>query len=244
MKGPPWWFRRVDPSDLGRGEPVDLGASPESRALLDDRTRPDDAFGADRAAVADDRSRLDHGPSTDVAAMDHRSRPDDRVVLDDELVVGQQMEHGVLQNLDVVADAHRAVRVTDDLDSGTDDRALADHDVAGDLRGGEQDGGWGDGWHDVVVGVELAHGKALPGSEQEARWGRKREIVVSQASQPLDVTTRCASDDPGRPADRDGTVGQGHAGRYQCAFAEEHHVADMSRRHQDRGVADLAQVAN
>ena len=78
------------------------------------------------AVVADDRGRLDHGAGLDVAAVDHRPRADDDVVLDDQLVVGQQVQHGVLQDLHPGPDAHRAVGVADDLDPGPDDGVLPD----------------------------------------------------------------------------------------------------------------------
>ena len=64
---------------------------------------------------------------------------DDHAVVDDEVVVGEQVQDGVLEDLHVVADAHRSVRVADDLDAGADDRAFADDDVTGDLGGREQD---------------------------------------------------------------------------------------------------------
>ena len=81
-------------------------------------------------------------PRADLAAVDHGSRADDHVVVNDELVVGQQVQDGVLEDLHVVADADRAVGVPDDLDPGADDGALADDDVAGDLGCREEDGRW------------------------------------------------------------------------------------------------------
>ena len=88
--------------------------------------------------ATDDRGGLDDGAGTEVAAVDHRAGPDDHVVLDDELVVGQQVQHGVLQDLHPGADPDWSVAVADDLNAGTDDRAVTDDDVAGDLRGVEQ----------------------------------------------------------------------------------------------------------
>ena len=115
-------------------------------------------------------------------------------VVDDELVVGQQVQHGVLEDLHVVADPHGAVGVADDLDAGADDRAFADHDVAGDLRGREQHGGVGDGRQDAAVVVELAHGETLQSrSDGVDRMGWKREVTGPQTAQPLEVgiVTRC-----------------------------------------------------
>jgi len=75
--------------------------------------------------------------------VNHRAGPDDHVVFDDELVVGQQVQHGVLQDLHPGADPDRSVAVSDDLHAGADDRAVADDDVAGDLGGVEQHRGVG-----------------------------------------------------------------------------------------------------
>src|SRR5436190_699321 len=80
-----------------------------------------DATGAEHAAVAHDGAGLDDGAGADSAAVDHRPGTHDCSVLDDEVVVRQQVQDGVLQDLDVASDAHRSVRVTDDLDAGTDD---------------------------------------------------------------------------------------------------------------------------
>jgi len=52
--------------------------------------------------------------------VDHRARADRRVVVDDQRVVGQQMQHRVLQDLHPGADADRAVGVPDDLHAGAD----------------------------------------------------------------------------------------------------------------------------
>ena len=73
-----------------------------------------------------------------MTAVDHGARSDDDPVVDDELVVGQEVQDRVLEDLDIVADADRAVGVADDLDAGADDRAFADDDVARELGRGEQ----------------------------------------------------------------------------------------------------------
>src|SRR3954464_9539273 len=69
-------------------------------ALLDARSGADDGLRPGGAEVADDRGGLDDAASADVAAVDHGAGPDDDVVLDDQLLVRQQVQHGVLQDLD------------------------------------------------------------------------------------------------------------------------------------------------
>ena len=133
------------------------------RALLDHRSGTHDTAGAEHAAVTDDGAGFDDGAGADAAAVDHRPGTDDHAVVDDQVVVREQVQHGVLEDLDVVADAHRAVGVTDDLDAGTDDRAFTDDDVTGDLGGREQGGRGGDRRQDASIRVELAHGDRSPG---------------------------------------------------------------------------------
>src|SRR5207253_2233914 len=144
----------VEASDLGGGESVDVGAGRESRALLHDGPGTHDASGAEDAPVAHDGAGFDDGTSADATAVDHGAGTDDHAVLDDEIVVGEQVQDGVLQDLDVGTDAYRAMRVADDLDAGAYDGAFADDDVAGDLGGREERGRGGDGRQDVVVGVQ------------------------------------------------------------------------------------------
>jgi len=79
----------------------------------------------------------------------------------DELVVGEQVQDGVLEDLNVAADPDGSVGVADDLDARPDDGALADDDVAGDLGGGEQDRRGCDGRQDAPVRVQLLHGPSL-----------------------------------------------------------------------------------
>src|SRR5436190_11178668 len=116
--------------DLDRREAVDDGACFESRSLLDDRAGAHYTPAADHAVVADDRAGLDDGPSTDVAAVDHRSRADDDAIVEDQIVVREKVQDGVLEDLDVVADPYRSVCIADDLDARADDRARTDDDVA------------------------------------------------------------------------------------------------------------------
>src|SRR5204863_2415419 len=106
----------------------------EMRALLDDGAGAHGTPAAEYAVVTDDGAGLDDRSRADPTAVGHRAGPDDHTVVDDEVVVGEEMQHGVLEDLHVVADAHRSVRVADDPDAGADDRAFADDDVAGDLR--------------------------------------------------------------------------------------------------------------
>ena len=121
----------------------------ELGALLDDGSGADHAAGADPAPVTDDRAGLDDRSGADAAAVDHGAGTDHHAVGDHEIVVGKQVEHGVLEDLHVVADAYRPVRVADDLHAGPDDRALAHDDVAGDLRGREERRGRSDGRRDA-----------------------------------------------------------------------------------------------
>jgi hypothetical protein len=131
------------------------------RPLFDDGAGADHRPGADHAAVADDRTRLDDAPASEPTAVDHGAGTDDHAVVDDELVVGEQMQDGVLQDLNVGSDTHRAVRVPDDLDTGADDRTLADDDVTRYLSGGKQRGRPGDRRPRPAVFVQLAHGELL-----------------------------------------------------------------------------------
>src|SRR3954453_3852861 len=71
-----------------------VSAGPEGRS--DECAAP---VGADGAAIADDRAWFDNRAGTDVAAVDHRSGSGDRSVLNDELVVREQVQHGVLDDL-------------------------------------------------------------------------------------------------------------------------------------------------
>src|SRR5215210_5053325 len=114
----------IQHGDLVGRESVEYRPVREVRTLLDAGAGPDDGLSADPAEVADDRGGFDDGAGAEVAAVDHRAGPDDDVVLDDELVVGQQVQYGVLQNLHPGADPYRAVAVSDDLHAGADDRAL------------------------------------------------------------------------------------------------------------------------
>src|SRR5580704_8198982 len=98
---------------------------------------------------------------TDPAAVNHCTWSDDDVVLNDQVVVRKKMQDGVLQNLHIVANANGAMRVADDLDSGTDDAAFTDHDVTGYLRGRKQSRRSGNGRDDAPVLVELTHRKLL-----------------------------------------------------------------------------------
>ena len=99
------------------GNPSNLRPVGESRALLDNRAGAHDASGADEAVVADDRPRFDHG-AVRCGSVGSSRRVHNRPVLDHQLVVREQVQNGVLENLDVVADAHGAVRVSDDLHTG------------------------------------------------------------------------------------------------------------------------------
>src|SRR4051812_17497321 len=80
--------------DESRREPVEDAARRVAVALLDAGPGPDDGLRSDGAEVADDRGGLDDGAAADVAAVDHGGGPEDDVVLDDQLVVGEQVQHG------------------------------------------------------------------------------------------------------------------------------------------------------
>jgi hypothetical protein len=73
-----------------------ISTCPKARALFDDGTGPDDAARAERAVIADDGAWLDDRAGTDLAAVDHGARSDCDAVLDDQLVVGKQVQDGVL----------------------------------------------------------------------------------------------------------------------------------------------------
>src|SRR5262249_20250577 len=88
---PPHGRRRLVPGHLDRGAAVDDDPVAERRALLDDGARADDAAPPEPAEVADDRARLDERAGAEVAAVDHAARPDDDVVLEDELVVREEV---------------------------------------------------------------------------------------------------------------------------------------------------------
>ena len=179
------------------------------RALLDDRAGAHDAPGTEHAVVTHDRARLDDGSGADATAVDHRAGTDDHTVVDDEVVVGEQVQDGVLEDLHVVADAHWSVRVADDLDARADDRAFADDDIAGDLRGREEHRRRGDGRNDAAVRVELAHGIGLLCAFDGDRGTRRdRQVAAPQACEPREVVGRGVSHDACRPADRDDVVGQ------------------------------------
>ena len=237
--------RLGDASDVDGGEAVDVAAGVEAGALLDNRSGAHDAAGADHAAVTHDRPGFDDRAGADAAAVDHRPGADDHAVVDDQVVVRQQVQDGVLEDLHVVADAHRAVGVADDLDAGTDDRAFTDDDVAGDLGGREQGGRGGDRRHDPSIRVQLAHGDRLLCvlDGDGGRW-RDGQVAVAQAEQAGEVVGRCRADDPGRAADGDDVARQGHSARHEGALAEEDAVAEPGAGHQLGGVADLAQVAH
>ena len=186
------------------GKPSSTAPVAEPGALLDARPGADDRPGADQAAVAHDRAGLDDGAGADVAAVDHRARADDHVVVDDQLVVGQQVQHRVLQDLHPGADADRAVRVADDLHAGADDRVLADDDVAGDLRGVEQHRRRGDRRGLVAVGVQLCPCVLLPRvgrcrrscpGGRSGRSGRRAAASRSRSASVADAHARAA----GRP---------------------------------------------
>src|SRR5207237_559784 len=89
---------------------VDLAAGCETRALLDDGSGAHEAAPTEHAAVTHDRTGFDDGPGADATAVDHGAGADDHAVLDDEIVVRQQVQDGVLQELDVAADADRTPR--------------------------------------------------------------------------------------------------------------------------------------
>src|SRR3954451_13767080 len=86
--------------DRSSGEPVEDAARRVGVALLDAGAGADDGLLAHPAPVADDGGGLDDAAAADVAALDHGAGPDDDVVLDDQLVVPQQVQYGVLQDLD------------------------------------------------------------------------------------------------------------------------------------------------
>ena len=72
----------------------------------------------DSAPVAQPWHTIAPGSTTlprPMRAVDHRAWADHPVVLDDQRVVGQQVQHRVLQDLHPGADTDRAVRVADDL---------------------------------------------------------------------------------------------------------------------------------
>jgi len=93
--------------------------------------------------------------------MDHCSRPDGDAVVDDQLIFGKQVQDGVLEDLDIVADPDGAVGVADDLYAGANYGAFAYDDVSRDLGGWEQHGRGSDRRCCVAVGVELTHTEAL-----------------------------------------------------------------------------------
>jgi hypothetical protein len=189
--------------------------------------------GPEDAVIAHDGSGLDHRAGADPAPVDHRPGSDHDPVLEHEIVVGQEVQHRVLEDLDVVADAHRAVRVADDLHAGADDRARTDDDVARYLGRREQVGGLCDGGHDGAVGVELPHGAGLRGRVDDAgSGGREREVAAPQAGQAAQVVGGRRAHDTGRAADRDGVVGQRAAGADERAFAEEDAPAEVGARHE------------
>jgi hypothetical protein len=173
-------------------------------------------------------------------------RADHRVVLDDQLVVRQQMQHRVLQDLHPRADPHRAMGVPDDLHARADQRAFADDHVAGDLRRVEQQGASANRRGLVTVGVQRSH--AFSCSHRPVH-GRARVVgqvglMLAQHRQPLTVGVRGRPDDVGRAPDQD-RAGRDHGVRRdQRALAQDAAVAQPGARHQDRAVADLAQVAD
>lgn len=127
-------------------------------ALGDQGTGLDEGVFADGAVVTEGGPRLYDGGPADGGAVDYAGGTDDDVVLDDELVVGQEVEDGVFQDLDVVADADGAVGVADNFDSGGNLAVLADDDIACDLGGFTEVGGVGYLGCLVFVGIQLAHG--------------------------------------------------------------------------------------
>lgn len=70
------------------------------RMIVDGRRQAAPVPGGQGAEVADDGGGLHDAAAPDVAAVDHGAGPDDDVVLDDQLVVRQQVQDGVLQDLD------------------------------------------------------------------------------------------------------------------------------------------------
>ena len=80
------------------------------------RTSGDAAVVAESGPVRDDRTGFDHAAIPNHTAVDHRGGTDDAVVADEQMVVGEQVQDGVLEYLHPIADANRAVAVTDDLD--------------------------------------------------------------------------------------------------------------------------------
>ena len=79
-------------------------------ALFDAGARADDGLGSDAAEVADDGGGLDDGAVADVAAVDHRARPDDDLVADHHLVVREEVQDRVLQDLGPRADPEPQTR--------------------------------------------------------------------------------------------------------------------------------------
>ena len=181
-----------------------------------------------------------------MAAVDHRARADHRVVADDQFVIGQQVQHRVLQDLHPGADAYRAVGVPDDLHACADERVFADDHVAGDLRRVEQHRAGADRQGLIAVGVQGSH--AFSGSHRprhdRARVVGQVGLMLAQHRQPLTVRVRGRPDDMGRAPDQDRTGRDNCARREQCALAQDAAAAESGTRHQDRAVADLAQVAD
>ena len=75
---------------------------------------------------------------------------------------------------------------------------------------------------------------------------RRRELQgsVAQTGETSEVVGVRVTDDARRPADGDRAVGQSRTGRYERALTEEHATAEPRAGHEDRRVADLAQIAD
>src|SRR6266851_330042 len=234
-QGPTWPGRRAGQGvDEFGGETIQDGPVTETVALFNAGTGAYHRLGPDHAAVAHDRGRLNDTAAADVAAVDHRAWSDHRVVVDDQFVVGQQMQHRVLQNLYPRADADRAVRV------------CADDHVAGDLRRVEQQRASADGRSLVTVGVQRPHAFSClhRPAQDRARVVGQVGLMLAQHRQPLAVGVRGRPDNVWRAPDED-RVGGDHGVRgNQRALAKDAAIAQTRARHEDRTVADLAQVAD
>jgi hypothetical protein len=178
-----------------------------------------------------------------VPALDHRTGPDDDAVLDVQLVVGQQMQHGVLENLDPAATPDRAVRISDDLHARADQRVLADHDVARDLGAVEQHRAGSEDRRLVAIGVESAHVRSCPdcGGQPPARKLGEVRLMHSEHREALAVIVGSGADRVRRTADQHRRR-RDHRALGDGAFTENAAVPEPCAGHEDGTVADLAEA--
>src|SRR3954452_16842716 len=137
------------------------------------------------------------------------------------------MQHRVLEDLYVVADAYRAMRVTDHLHTRTDHRAFADDNITGELSGWEEPRRWGDRRHDVSVCIELTHGVFLRYAfDGDERRCRQSEVAVAQQSEAGEIVGRRAPDDARGPSDDNDIARQRHVRGYKRALTQKNSVTD------------------